>query len=175
MEQNPLFSDPGPEVWKEIRDFPNYEVSSWGNVRGKRSNRLIAVTKNSRGVPIVGLMGENKKQQKRSLPLLVAEAHVSRPDRPAFNTPIHLDGNRLNNTRTNLIWRPLWFARKYLQQFEQPIRYPKPIEDVETRIQYEDSRHAATIHGLLELDIRLSMLNNTYVFPTGQIFRDVVN
>jgi hypothetical protein len=29
------------EIWKTIQDFPNYEVSSFGNVRNRLSNHLM--------------------------------------------------------------------------------------------------------------------------------------
>lgn len=176
MEQNPLFSSAPTEAWEEIRDFPGYSVSNWGRVRRERTGRIVRPTRNTRGIWTIGLMSEDSQQRKRSIPLLVADAFVERPDgRVNFDTPIHLDGNRDNLHYLNLQWRPLWFARKYMQQFErEEPAYPYAIEDVETRVFYKHSREAAIIHGLLEQDIRLSMINRTYVYPTGQIFRDAV-
>jgi hypothetical protein len=102
---------------------------------------------------------------------LVADAYVKNPNPESFDTPINLDGDRKNNHWMNLAWRPMWFARKFMQQFRNDPVLDKAIEDVETRIQYQNSRYAAMEHGLLEQDIVVSMHNNTYVWPTGQIFR----
>lgn len=176
MNKTPLFSPSVPEDWAEIRDFPTYAVSTCGRVRRELTKRIVAPTKNTRGNWIIGLMDESRMQRKRSLPLLVADAFVPRIEgRDDFDTPIHLDGDPDNMHYLNLAWRPLWFARKYKQQFARDTpAYPYAIEDVETRVFYKDSREAAIIHGLLEQEIRLSMINNTYVFPSGQIFRDAV-
>lgn len=173
MAQAPIASL--PERWSEISDFPNYSVSDWGKVMNNQSGRLITPAINSRGVVIVGLMLNAKQQAKRSLALLVANAYVLKPSKPAFNTPIHLNGDVTNNHYTNLEWRPLWFARKYKQQFhDDHPTFDRPIEDVETGITYKDSWSAAIHHGLLDYEIYMSMINNTYVWPTGQIFREVV-
>lgn len=126
---------------------------------------------------MVGLM-KNGVQQKRAVTPLVADAFVPKPSHPMykdFDTPIHLDGDDANNHYTNLTWRPLWFARKYKQQFSGTHQtFDAPIEDVETGITYANSWSAAVHHGLLDHDICESMRVNTYVWPTGQIFREVI-
>lgn len=123
---------------------------------------------------MVGLM-KNGVQHKRSLPLLVASAFVVKPNNPLFDTPVNLDGDRMNNHHTNLMWRPLWFARKYSQQFTDcHATFDYPIEDVETGELYRNSMHAAISNGVLDLEIYLAMINNTYVWPTGQIFREAL-
>jgi hypothetical protein len=71
------------------------------------------------------------------------------------------------------VWRPLWFARKYNKQFtDGHATFDRPVEDVETGEVYENSMHAAIVNGVLDVEIYLSMLNNYYVWPTGQIFRE---
>lgn len=161
-----------PERWEDIFEFPGYSVSDWGRVLNDRTGFFIKPTLNSRGVAIVGLM-KGGIQHKRALAPLVANAYVQRdPRQGSFDTPINLDGDRMNNHYTNLMWRPLWFARKYSKQFtDGHATFDAPIEDVETRIVYANSISAAITHGLLDLEIYLSMINNTYVWPTGQVFR----
>lgn len=162
------------ERWCEIESFPGYSVSDHGNIRNDKTDRFMSPSVNSRGLPIVGLM-LNRRQHKRSVTLLVAQAFVP-PSRPAFDTPINLDGDRFNNHYRNLMWRPLWFARKYMQQItpDSAAMYPHPIQDVETGEVYQDTRHAAVANGVLEEEIRVSMMTGTYVWPTGQIFRDPI-
>lgn len=159
------------ETWSEIRDFPNYIVSNQGRVQNRTTQRLVMPTQNSNGVVIVGLMYD-RKQYKRSLALLVATEFVPQPQRESFDTPIHLNGDRADNCADNLTWRPLWFARKYMkQEFDGPPSVAEPIVDVETGEVYKDSWHAAIFNGVLDVDIALGMHNNTYVWPTGQVFR----
>lgn len=133
----------------------------------------IATTKKPNGMLMVGLM-QGGVQCKRSLALLVASAFIRKPSE-SFDTPIHLNGDRSFNHYLNLMWRPRWFARKYMNQFvDGHLTYIQPIEDVETGERYKNSMDASMINGVLDSEIRLSMLQNTYVWPTGQVFRDAV-
>lgn len=161
------------EIWKVIRDFPEYEVSSHGHIRSRRSSGnsgILALSKTQYGLVQVGLMREGV-QYHRSVPLLVAKAFLPVKKEP-FNTPINLDGNRNNNRVDNLVWRPRWFAIRYNQQFRYP--YPNPIKapimDIKTREISRDSFYCATRYGLLESDLVVSILNHTYVWPTYQEF-----
>ena len=158
----------------EISNIPSYEVSSWGRVRNKNTQFYIAATKKPNGLRMVGLM-DSGGQRKRSLPLLVANAFVPRPQ-ASFDTPMHLNGDRANNDYRNLVWRPLWLARKFMKQFEDDYHETcdYPIEDVETGEWYKNSMEASMTNGVLDEHIRLAMLNNTYVFPTGQVFRKAI-
>lgn len=163
------------ERWSETRDFPNYMVSDQGRVKNKKSSYIITPTVNSRGVMIVGLMHEGK-QYKRSLALLIADEFVPRPSHDSFDTPIHLNGDRSDNRYSNLMWRPLWFSRRYMRQFtDNHTTCLERIVDVETGEVYENSMHASTVNGLLDIELYLSMLKNEYVWPTGQVFRTVIN
>jgi hypothetical protein len=171
MLNNATFVD-APESWSDIKDFPGYSVSNKGRVLNNKTGCYIKVTQNSRGIATVGLM-QDGIQRKRSLTVLVANAFVPRPNNEYFDTPIHLDGDRFNNHYTNLMWRPLQFAREYNGQFtDGHTTYDHPLEDVETHESYINSMHASTTNGVLDKDIYLAMLNNTNVWPTGQIFRD---
>lgn len=158
------------EQWKAIPGF-NYSVSDRGQIRSDKTGRILAVNKNQYGVPQVGMMREGE-QYHRSVPLLVARAFIKSPSE-AFDTPINLDGDRDNNHVDNLMWRPRWFAVKYNRQFRDPYEYPIMVrlEDIKTLEISENSFECAKRYGLLEEDIVLSILNNTYVWPTFQEFR----
>lgn len=164
-----------PERWESLIEFPGYSVSDWGHVLNDRTGFRIKATQNTRGVAMVGLM-KNGIQHKRSLALLVASVFVLQDRRQmSFDTPINLNGDRMNNHYTNLAWRPLWFARKYSKQFSDGhASFNDPIVDVETGEVYPNSMSVAVTHGLLDIEIYLSMINNTYVWPTGQIFREYI-
>lgn len=164
------------EEWCVVQGFPNYSVSSLGQIRSdieyKNGNtgRIIRQSTNQRGVAYVGLM-KNGLQHKRSVALMVAHAYIFTARSHTFTTPINLDGNRLNNRVENLMWRPLWFARRYFGQFECPhARIPDPIMEVKTHIVYENSWDAALQLGLLDAEIFEAILDKTYVWPTYQTF-----
>lgn len=159
------------EEWGVIPEFPSYSVSMLGNVRRDASGRILTLLENRDGVVVVGLMGPARTQYKRSVALLVAKQFVPKPN-GRFDTPICLDGDRYNNSVSNLMWRPRWFAVKYNKQmayrFHSPIPYP--IRDRETGELYENSLDVSVRNGLLESDVVLSILNRTYVWPTYQLF-----
>jgi hypothetical protein len=158
------------EQWVAVGGFPGYSVNSLGQVRKDSNGRVLCTRVNQYGVPYVGLM-RNWKQVIRSLPRLVADAFVPGQTR-IFNTPVNLNGDRLDNRADNLMWRPRWYAVLYNNQFED--RYDNPIEvpirEIETGEEFPNSMTAAMRFGLLEREIVLSILNNTWAVPTFQKF-----
>lgn len=160
------------EEWRHIPDFPNYCVSNWGRVRNEDSGRVLALMRNQHGVCNVGMMRKGV-QYKRSVTLLVASVFLDPHPLEAFDTPINLDGNRENNMVHNLEWRPRWFAAKYHAQFKNKNLRTifTPIVEVKTGERFENSFEAAVKYGLLDTEIALAILNNTYVWPTYQVFR----
>lgn len=159
------------ELSKSIHEFPGYEIAYNGRVYNSNTGRTLSVVPNSRGIAIVGLM-KNGVQHKRSLARLVADHFLDIYPLPAFDTPIHLDGNRFNCDVTNLAWRPLWFARAYHDQFARPVsEYGNaPIACRDTGENFPTVREPAMQYGLLEAEIILGAHNNVPVFPTWQSF-----
>lgn len=166
------FSFSQAERWTEISDFSGYSVSDHGRVKNLAKDVCLKISINTKGLAMVGLM-QRGIQKKRSVPLLVASTYLRPHPNPEFDTPINLDGDKMNNHYENLEWRPLWFARRYTRQFiDGHPTYDGPIEDVETHVQYESSMHAATAHGVLDIEVYMSMEQQAgYVWPTNQIFR----
>lgn len=160
------------ELWEVIPDFPNYSVSTFGNIRTNFTERPLEVYANQSGLVQVGLMRDGK-QYKRSVPLLVSKMFIPTEQDSPFDTPINLDGDRFNNHIDNLAWRPRWFAIKYHKQFKEEYvnHIPYPIECMKTGDVTENSFECAKRYGLLEDDIVLAILNNTYAWPTYQQFR----
>lgn len=158
------------EEWQEICSFPGYSVSNTGFVRNDKADRLLTRLVNQSGTVYVGL-NRDTIQHKRSVALLVADAFLQRPQDSSFDTPINLDGVRLNNDIENLVWRPRWFAVKYHQQFHNGSRgFVVPIQDVDTGEWFPNSWEAAVKYGLIDREILIATLNRTYVWPTYQKF-----
>jgi len=158
--------------WKEIEEFPGYSVSHQGYIRNDHTGRIMAMTRNQQGIVQVGLSREGE-QYKRSVTLLVAHAFLDPPSNPNFDTPINLDGDRMNNNVDNLMWRPRWFAIRYHQQFKDPVHqgFMVPIVNLADGIVYPNAISASVEFGLLAKDITQAIVNRTYVFPTYQEFR----
>lgn len=159
--------------WVPVHAFPGYSISPSGEVRKDETGRVLQVRINQYGVPYVGLM-RNWRQCIRSLPRLVAVAFVPQPTLH-FDTPINLDGNRKNCHASNLLWRPRWYAVRYVHQFEQRYGRPilKPIREAESGETFRNSFVAACTFGLLEYEVVKSIHSRTLAWPTYQQFEVV--
>jgi hypothetical protein len=165
--------NPALEVWRSIREFPGYSVGDEGHVRNDDTGRIMAMLVNQHGIGYVGLT-KNYRQYKRSVAVLVATAFTPKlaQHRDAFDTPINLNGDRIDNRASNLMWRPRWFAVKYFRQFHSNERgFNVPIEEIGTRERFKTSWDAALKYGLLDREILVATLNRTYVWPSYQRFR----
>jgi hypothetical protein len=158
------------DTWVPVQGFPGYSVNPLGQVRKDSSGRVLHTRLNQYGVPYVGLMRAGR-QCIRSLPRLVANTFIPSKNE-IFDTPINLDGNRTNCSVSNLVWRPLWYAKRYVNQFEDRYRHPLdvPIRSVDTREVFPNSLAAACHYGLLEREVVLSVLHRTPALPTYQMF-----
>lgn len=159
------------ENWVPIPEFPDYLVSDRGRVMNAVTDHIKAPSPNQQGIPSVNLIKDHQ-QNRRSVAVLVASAFLPEPPRPVFDTPINLDGDRMNNDVRNLAWRPRWFALKYHAQFKVPLPwgFTNRVSDLETGEIFEDVRACAKHYGLLEKEIIMSAHNNTPVTPTWQKF-----
>lgn len=157
--------------WKNVEGFPGYSVNPLGQVRNDLTERLLIPRFNQDGVPYVGLMREDE-QCVRSLPRLVARAFLPLPSE-LFDTPIQIDGDRMNCRAENLMWRPRWYAVLYKRQFDTE-RYDNPILEpvhaVGEEEVFSDSLEAGCRYGLLEREVVLSVANHVPTWPTYQFF-----
>ena len=94
----------GPE-WKQVENYPMYDVSSDGHVRTHqrklRNNSILKPGISKAGYARVVLCNDGTK---RNIPVhrIVAEAFIPNPEnKPQVN---HKDGNKLNNDVSNLEW-----------------------------------------------------------------------
>lgn len=157
-----------------VAGFPSYSVNTLGEVRHNKTGRIKATSPNTQGIHSV-IMTLDKENFRRSVAVMVAETFIEKPVTREQLSPINLDGDRSNNAVENLAWRPRWFAVEYHKQFH-PGYHPcltRPIRDVDSGYEYSDSMVAATMHGLLDKDILLSIHNRTIVFPTNQMFEEI--
>ena len=106
------------EIWKDIKDFPNYQVSNYGRVRsvdhyqervskyGKRYYNLykgkILAIKDIRGYKNVGLTLKGKVWTKQ-IHRLVMTTFKPIPNMEDFQVN-HIDGDKSNNKIDNLEW-----------------------------------------------------------------------
>lgn len=92
------------EVWKQIKDYPEYEVSNLGRVR--KGTKLRTKLPRSDGYRTVNIEGLNKYVHR-----LVAEAFLPNPQNlPCVN---HKDENKSNNSVNNLEWCDYSYNARY--------------------------------------------------------------
>jgi hypothetical protein len=88
------------EQWKSIENFENYEISNFGNVRNRVSNKILKLNKKS-GYYYINLT-KNKIKKSFIVHRLVALAFIENPENKSDVN--HKDKNKLNNHITNLEW-----------------------------------------------------------------------
>ena len=121
------------EEWRTVPDFPNYEVSNFGNVRSK--DRIVSrkgnpanlkgfplKTKVSRGYERVTLYSGNRELHKQIfVHRLVALAFIPNPNNyPCIN---HIDENKLNNHVSNLEWCTHKYNSNYGTAIERRVKH----------------------------------------------------
>ncbi len=88
------------EEWKQILEYDNYEVSSYGNVRNKKTGRILKPARN--GGYLSAKLRKNGATKSFSIHQLVAICFIENSEnKPQVN---HIDKNRTNNKLSNLEW-----------------------------------------------------------------------
>lgn len=102
------------EKWKEIENYPNYQISNFGRVKSLKyysnihkkyyDRELILKEKdNKHGYKFVSLgCGKRGKKKNIAIHKLVAEAFI--PNSYNYKEINHIDGNKHNNRADNLEW-----------------------------------------------------------------------
>lgn len=97
-------------MWKVIKDWENYSVNEYGEVKNNTTNKLIVGDINNFGYYRVTLY-KNKLHKRFFRHRLVGEYFVENPmNLPEIN---HKDGNKSNNFYKNLEWCSRSFNEKH--------------------------------------------------------------
>lgn len=93
---------PSPK-WVDIKGYEGiYQISSEGEIYNVREFKTVSTFIKNDGYVCVALTDGNGKVKQHRVHRLVALAFVPNPNNE--NVVRHIDGNKTNNSVTNLIW-----------------------------------------------------------------------
>lgn len=107
------------EIWKDIEGFEGkYQISTWGRVRNVVTGDHIKPYKNEKGYLKVSLHKDGVGHKKR-VNRLVALAFIDNP----YGLPMvnHKDGNKENNSISNLEWTTDEYNRIHARKLREGI------------------------------------------------------
>ena len=110
------------EIWKEIKNFEDYEVSNMGRVRRKyrklKGYKYLKPNKTEKGYWYVILYNHRtKKRKKLRVHRLVALAFI--PNEKNYEQVHHIDHNKENNNVNNLAWVTNKMNCEFYQEYKR--------------------------------------------------------
>ena len=90
------------EIWKIIKNFPNYEISNLGNIRNSKNKYIMKPFMNEAGYLRISLYNETIKRKKFYIQRLVAQEFIENIENKS--TVNHINNNPLDNRSSNLEW-----------------------------------------------------------------------
>ena len=154
------------ETWKTIKEFPNYEVSTYGNVRNVKTGKILKPLKTPYGYLQVELFN-NGKSQFIKIHVLVAKAFLPDTGKNPDGTIMighhqvnHRDECKINNNLLNLEWCDARYNLNYsnIPKKSQPLATEatkKKVQCIETGFIYESAFDAER-----KLNLRKNSINN---------------
>lgn len=129
------------EIWIKIKDVDDYEVSSNGRVRNRKTGRIMKTPINDKGYPTV-MLRKNKFYVNKRVHRLVADNFYD-GDHEGLDVN-HRDGNKTNNHVSNLEFctRKENIRHAFDTGLKKPSRQIR-VRVIETGEEYESIRECA--------------------------------
>jgi hypothetical protein len=83
--------------YTEITEFPAYEISEEGNIRNKKSLKILSQSLSSKGYYQINIANKSRRVHR-----LLAETFINNPN--LLETVNHINGDKLDNRLENLEW-----------------------------------------------------------------------
>ena len=90
------------EIWKQMSNFENYEISNLGNLRNFKTKKHLSLKPNKYGYITISIADNNRKRKSCRIHRLVGKAFLPNPDN--LPTIDHINRNRADNRLENLRW-----------------------------------------------------------------------
>ena len=162
------------ENWVKVKDFPRYSVSNTGLIRNDLTGKILKpylIGSSYREAAQVQLQTDKRKKH-YLVSHLVANHFLPIPTDPDKTFVKHLDGNRMNNSATNLIWATkaeiFNDPRTKLSFSQRPKKPAKPVLKLnpftgEIISEYSSVTVAAEEHNLTPCAIRYTCQGKTRI------------
>ena len=166
------------ETWAKINGWPNYEVSTYGNVRNVKTGKILKQRITPKGYLHVRLCN-NKKSQEGYIHILVAKAFLPDTGRNPDGTIMvgyhqinHRDENKENNNVLNLEWCDSKYNLNYSNVSQKgQDSSKKKVQCIETGDIYESAADAERILNLrknsINTQINLKCTQKHCTLPNG--------
>lgn len=90
------------EMFKDIKGYPDYQVSNFGRVWNKKTQKYMKPSPKSNGYYQINMIALNGKRKKEYIHRLVALAFVENPNN--YPEVDHINRNKSDNRASNLRW-----------------------------------------------------------------------
>lgn len=105
------------EMWKTVEDYPAYEVSTNGDIRNKKTGRILSSCGGEGNYQMVCLSITDNKNKTPYVHRLVAKAFIPNPDN--LTEVNHKDEDKSNNNVDNLEWCTRQYNLRYGTRLER--------------------------------------------------------
>lgn len=126
------------DFWTPIKECPDYEVSTYGEIRKIDTKKRVRTWLNQRGYLVCKLRNKNGDYRHYYIHHLVAEAWV--PNEEGKPTLGFIDSDRCNVSAVNLVWET---KSESMLRTRKEDRHRYGVYDLSTGTFYESAKQAA--------------------------------
>lgn len=143
-------------MWKECEVCKNYEVSTYGEVRNKKTGKILKQKLDKSNCLMVNLsLGKRGTAKYYIVARLIAMAFVPNP--MGYTWVRHIDGNTVNNEASNL----KWVKERWSNQAHGEYSYNSKLTTAQVEWCREVYKPRDKEYGLTSLAKRFNVSNST--------------
>lgn len=136
------------EVWKKVDDYPEYEISTEGNIRKTSSHNEIKIRSFSKRAGICARIITDSGSQRKDVAYLVLKTFSKIP--PFYNRINHINGNKEDNRLCNL-------------EFQEVVYNPESFKTIPSYPNYSISQNGEIINSKTKKVLKQQKSKNGYL------------